>query len=145
MSIHDSSSAISEYPSAGVSGSKVEADPLAEPGFDPFIVSTSLDKPDGETRKFIRSHVMRGKNTRRSKRTKALAQRVEQPGDQWAPKEREQGEEQEVREDQEWILTTPRKIASELSLFGYVTDIKPYMLDLIARGISHRPPFSGFL
>lgn len=29
---------------------------------NPFIVSTSLERPDAEARKLIRSHVMRGKN-----------------------------------------------------------------------------------
>lgn len=36
----------------------------------PFVVSTSLDKPDPNLRKFIRKHVMMGKNRGKTRPTK---------------------------------------------------------------------------
>ncbi|KAI5467777.1 hypothetical protein BGZ63DRAFT_35931 [Mariannaea sp. PMI_226] len=88
----------------------------------PFIISTSLQKPDAETRKFIRSHVMRGKNTRKSRRAKEPAQ--QQNVSRTCSSEQQ-------HENLCWTLVQPRKIASEISLFDYVDDMKPYMLDLI--------------
>ena len=92
----------------------------------PFIVTTSLDKPDRQTRKLIRSHVMLGKNTSKIKRAteaKAMAAVAVSPSEQWAS-----------ADAKEWVLTTPRKVASELSLFDYRTEIKPYMFNLLFRG-----------
>ncbi|KAF7562841.1 hypothetical protein G7046_g1284 [Stylonectria norvegica] len=92
---------------------------------DPFIITTSLDKPDPKTRKFIRSHVMRGKNTRRARFIKQLA--------------REDAEQSpralEVQAIMKrWIPTHPRKVASEL--FGLDALTTPYMHDLIYRAFA---------
>jgi hypothetical protein len=43
-----------------------------------------------------------------------------------------------------WALVTPRKIASELLLFGFNSDMQPYVLGLVYQGASSvlplRPP-----
>lgn len=98
--------------------------PKSSASSDPFIVSTSLDKPDAGTRKFIRSHVMRGKNTRKAKQDKAMIHGT-QVQQKKPPK----------NEDVYWLLLPPKKISSELALFGYVEEMKPYMLDLIYKGM----------
>ncbi|KAL2373783.1 hypothetical protein BDBG_02104 [Blastomyces gilchristii SLH14081] len=86
----------------------------------PFIVSTTLDKPDSKTRKLIRSHVMRGKNTRKSRRNRESLRNLESEDD----------------DELACVLATPRMIASELSLFSYGVELKPYMLDLIYRAFT---------
>lgn len=37
-------------------------------------------------------------------------------------------------ENEGWALLTPRKIASELLLFGFSSDMQPYVLGLVYRG-----------
>ena len=85
-----------------------------------FITSSTTGKPDAQTRRLIRRHVMRGKN-------------------KW-----KQGEEKCVGQlgstSDHWILTSPRKITSELSLLTGV----PYMQHLIYRGIHCRAIFTLF-
>ncbi|KAH7151901.1 hypothetical protein B0J13DRAFT_251043 [Dactylonectria estremocensis] len=110
---------------------------MTDPASGLFIVSTSLDKPDKETRKFIRSHVMRGKNTRKSKRTKELAKQpndlVQDASENTTPQGlSERGQHGRTQ----WILMPPQKIASELRLFGYVEEMRPYMIDLIKRAFT---------
>lgn len=93
---------------------------------NPFIITTSLDKPDRQTRKLIRSHVMRGKNTRKIRRAREAELRstaVVPPSEPWP-----------TAGGKEWVLTTPRKVASELSLFNYMIEMKPYMLNLLFQG-----------
>ena len=95
------------------------------PGDGGWIVSTSLDKPDPTTRRLIRSHVMRGKNTREDRKQRRQVKKkasgfeivLESPND-----------------DPEWHITTPRKIASEISTFGYGFEVQPYMEELVYRG-----------
>lgn len=46
----------------------------------------------------------------------------------------------ESGEPEPWVLTSPRVVASELSLFGYAEDLKPYMLKLFHQGMVFTPP-----
>lgn len=103
-----------------------------------FIVSTSLDKPDKETRKFIRSHVMRGKNTRKSRHTKELVQHSESVTQDNSQNTGIQGLETEKsqHERNQWSLMSPGMIASEIQLYGYVEEIRPYMMDLIRKAFT---------
>ncbi|KAK3290840.1 uncharacterized protein B0H64DRAFT_427390 [Chaetomium fimeti] len=109
---------------------------------DPFIVTTSLAKPDPTTRRFIRSHVMRGKNAGKfrnehimqglqtgPKRRSAVGQATRTPG------ARHEGDEAEESVDG-WTLVTPHRIASELSLQGYGGEMQPYVLRLIHRALT---------
>ncbi|KAK7433157.1 hypothetical protein QQZ08_000088 [Neonectria magnoliae] len=111
---------------------------MTDPGLasGPFIVATSLEKPDPETRKLIRSHVMRGKNTRKSKRTKELRQQGEPVALDDSLRCQGPRADGDHCEEQEWALVSPHKVASELSLFGYVDEMKPYMLNLIHRAFT---------
>lgn len=81
---------------------------------DPWIVTSSCGKPDAAGRQLIRSHVMRGVNSRQNKRAK------------------KQLGHKAVSHDV--VLTTPRKIANELSLFGFNVSITPEAQQLIFRG-----------
>jgi len=141
---------------SGKSGPLPPGDPLAtqlpgtprlmqhatEPAFDPFIVATSLDKADSATRKFIRSHVMRGKNKGKSMPRKGKTQCG---ADTDLPSQRSDQTDANMNTDEPrnvelvwekgvWPLTTPRKVAAELSLFRYTADLTPPMRELIYRG-----------
>ncbi|KAK0619620.1 hypothetical protein B0T14DRAFT_566449 [Immersiella caudata] len=105
------------------------------PAFDPFIVTTSLDKTDAETRKFIRSHVMRGKNKgklmpRKGKKSRALDSDATP---QSSPASLVQHEDPGW---EHWQLVSPRKVASELSLFRYTQELSPPMKELIFRAFT---------
>ncbi|KAM5342165.1 hypothetical protein ACJ41O_015196 [Fusarium nematophilum] len=116
--------------------------------FNAFIVSTSLDKPDPQIRRSIRSHVMRGRNTRADRRARAQAQAQAQaqredaaaPVSSKASNEREHESLVCQRADGEWALPTPHKIASELSLARYPFEMKPYMLDLMYQAFTTVKP-----
>lgn len=100
----------------------------SDAAFGNFIVTTSLGKEDPETRKLIRSHVMRGKNKgkkmpRRSKCT------VPGAASGSTPQSRDLG-----HEDREWALFPPRKIATELAMFGPTAHLDPSMQRLIHQG-----------
>ncbi|KAH7161360.1 hypothetical protein EDB81DRAFT_784556 [Dactylonectria macrodidyma] len=102
-----------------------------------FIVSTSLDKPDKETRKFIRSHVMRGKNTRKSKRTKEVANQFDSLVQDASEDTTSRGLlDRGQHGATEWILMPPQKVASELRLYGFAEEMRPYMLDLIQKAFT---------
>lgn len=115
--------------------------------YSPFIISTSLDKPDARTRKLIRNHVMRGKNAGKVRsrpvpatetRNSHSSGRSEGACRGWA-KSRVQLEEFRFEDSEEWVLVPPRKVVSDISLLGFMTDhseLKPYMLELIYRGAS---------
>lgn len=82
---------------------------------DGWIVSTGADqKLDQATRTRVRRHVMKGQNTRASRRAKAA--------------------EQDENVAHEWIITTPRKVASEISLFGFENELPSYQAELIHKG-----------
>jgi hypothetical protein len=111
----------------------------AVPGPAPFIITTSLAKPDAKTRKLIRSHVMRGKNAGKFKNGKDWPDSREgaQPMEKRSsarPGTRTELVRAEGREPEGWTLVTPRKIASEIALFGIGEDMQPYVLALIYRG-----------
>jgi len=120
----------------------------AESGPAPFIITTSLAKPDPKTRKLIRSHVMRGKNAGRF-RPKIHCEGLQEKPPLVADKatgcmSRPQRLLRNTAESEGWALITPRKIASELLLFGFSSDMQPYVLGLVYRGMSSvwplRPP-----
>lgn len=82
---------------------------------DGWIVSTTVDKPDPATRKRIRSQVMRGKNTRTIRRHKEA--------------------EMDEGSGHPWLLTAPRKIASEMALFGFNSESLPgYQTEMLYKG-----------
>jgi hypothetical protein len=113
----------------------------AAPGLAPFIVTTSLAKPDAKTRKLIRSHVMRGKNAGKFKNSKdwpdsrdGAQPTAKRPSAR--PGAKTEIVHAERTEPEGWTLVTPRKIASEIALFGLGEDVQPYVLGLIYRGTS---------
>ncbi|EAQ91790.1 predicted protein [Chaetomium globosum CBS 148.51] len=116
---------------------------MAQSSGDLFIVSTSLAKPDATTRRFIRSHVMRGKNAGKFrtdrirsgpqaglKRKGAVAQATYTPG-AW-----QEADDAEATAVNGWKVVTPHRIASELSLLGYGGEMQPYVIKLIHRALT---------
>ncbi|KAH8427060.1 uncharacterized protein LDX57_004778 [Aspergillus melleus] len=91
----------------------------------PFIVTTSLGRPNRATRKIIRSHVMRGKNS--SKRVGA-----EVVYGSWinGPLSAKPEGMSKAEETGLWI-PQPRTVCLDLETFTFADQIKPYMLELI--------------
>ena len=101
--------------------------------FGTFIVSTTLDKPDPSTRKFIRSYVMRGKNRRRPRQRSSVGGEArnnpDQSGSRLTPPPAT-----EARHP--WVLVPASSLLSDFSLLGFGDELKPYMRNLIYRGPS---------
>ncbi|KAL2015673.1 hypothetical protein VTK56DRAFT_5030 [Thermocarpiscus australiensis] len=93
----------------------------------PFIITTSLAKPDPKTRRLIRSHVMRGKNVGKFRNSNTWrASHCQSPGDQVL-----------VPPCEGWEVVTPPKIASRLSLYAFGKEgNEPYVADLVYRAFT---------
>ncbi|KAK4141450.1 uncharacterized protein C8A04DRAFT_30948 [Dichotomopilus funicola] len=106
--------------------------PAVKRADDPFIITTSLDKPDASTRRYIRSHVMRGKNVgkfrpkKNSPKSDASSDTSDKPELASARTDkRDIRKERIVRGQVEvWSPVTPRKIMSELSFLGLDSEIQ---------------------
>ncbi|KAK3344259.1 hypothetical protein B0T25DRAFT_463449 [Lasiosphaeria hispida] len=93
---------------------------IRRPTNDPFIVMTSGSvKPDSEARKYIRSHVMRGKNRKRVSRKENF------PIGSWI--NNQEGQEA----PRHTISDIPRSLAPDVALVNYAADIKPEMMELV--------------
>ncbi|KAG0649238.1 hypothetical protein D0Z07_4287 [Hyphodiscus hymeniophilus] len=84
-----------------------------------FIVSSSQDKPDPNARRFIRSHVMQGKNRRK---------RADQP-ESWI--NRKNGQHYDCIAHFDPYLPPPLRIWSDLPITEFALDMPPYGLDLV--------------
>lgn len=107
-----------------------------------WVVTTSLDKPDQKTRRLIRSHVMRGKNTRASRRTRQSSKPHAGDGDGQLLLLLPSRKGQLLTGDPPWFITTPRQVAYDVQMFGFEIELKPYMIDLLHKGIycTSKPP-----
>ncbi|KAI5921431.1 hypothetical protein F4810DRAFT_678056 [Camillea tinctor] len=103
-----------------------------------WVVSTTLAKPDAETQKLIRSHAMRGKNTRKVKDVRRLTRLMDNYDSEWGIGKSPRGIDDP--EEAEWIPRPARKIASELSLFDLAIEKKPYILELLHRAFTTIKP-----
>ncbi|KAL2194216.1 hypothetical protein P885DRAFT_43506, partial [Corynascus similis CBS 632.67] len=108
-----------------------------------FIISTSPTKPDPETRRRIRSHVMRGKNAGKFRNPKNCTSRPLDPSSNSEPRPRNSSCEtkrkpNEAKTAERWALVTPSKVFSELLGYGFGGDVhmKPYMRVLIYRAFT---------
>ena len=90
----------------------------------------------------IRSHVMRGKNKGKSMPRSARA-RLTSTGISPRPDSAGTGDQGVAQEriwaDGAWSLWAPRKVASELSLFRYTSELNPSMRQLLFRGLRLLP------
>lgn len=68
---------------------------------------------------------MRGKNTREDRKQRKQNRKKASGSDTSLDS---------PNEDPEWFLTSPRKVATEISTFGYGFDMHPYMEELVYRG-----------
>ncbi|KAI9037492.1 uncharacterized protein KD926_000287 [Aspergillus affinis] len=93
--------------------------------YQPFIVTTSLGRPNKATRKLIRSHVMRGKN--RAKHVEAGVVYGSWINSSLPAKP---AGILKAEETGLWI-PQPRTLCRDLETFTFADQIKPYMLDLI--------------
>ena len=125
----------------GCTGTQVASRSSVDPGLDPFIIATSLAKPDPKTRKFIRSHVMRGKNAGKFRPKCSPGWQAASPKDRMVvrrPPTSRPGGGAAGAGVEGWALITPQRIVSELSLLGFGGDMQPYVLRLVYRGAFDR-------
>lgn len=107
----------------------------------PFIVSTSFNKPNRETRKLIRSHVMRGKNSSRRDKAKVYGSWVNGP----LPVQPTR-----TLKSQDTQLVIPRPpVCRDLETFTYADQLQPHSLELIFKCMLllqwSLSPFSEFI
>jgi hypothetical protein len=109
-----------------------------------FVVTTSSGKPDKGTMRKIRSHAMRGRNTRADRLARARARKnpdtsllhtMETDSSASRPSVQRTISREEAREDSLSTMSIPRKLAPEVLLQRSETEMKPYMLELIYQGI----------
>lgn len=107
-----------------------------------FIVATTLDKTDADTRKLIRSHVMRGKNkgkTRPKKATKAPKRVNLSSPESSSPNSdsahEHSGSSPDVTDQSLWVAPRPRMVAGDLDLFAVTSGLPPSLKDLISKGV----------
>ncbi|KAK5659922.1 hypothetical protein OQA88_13386 [Cercophora sp. LCS_1] len=93
--------------------------------FRPFIVATTLEKEDAETRKLIRSHVMRGKN--KGKKMPRAPQRSKADAQEAPPASRVLIKNEETQ----WTFVSPRNITSQFSLSGFSEEFDHKMQKLV--------------
>lgn len=91
----------------------------------PFIVTTSSDKSNKATRKLIRSHVMRGKNS-----SKGTGARIVYGSWVNGPTSMKSVGIQKCEGTASW-MPQPRILCRDLETFTFADQIKPYALDLI--------------
>ncbi|KAH7230545.1 uncharacterized protein BKA55DRAFT_203937 [Fusarium redolens] len=115
-----------------------------------FVVTTSSGKPDKGTMRKIRSHAMRGRNTRADRLARARARMNPDTSllhtmdtDSSASVQRtistaETRKNQKHGKDNLSTMSIPRKLAPELLLQRSEIEMKPYMLELIYQGLSRR-------
>jgi hypothetical protein len=90
-----------------------------------FIVTTSFGRLNKATRKLIRSHVMRGKNSSKDAENKMVY-------GTWINRlVSDQPVALRKTEESELWLSQPRSLCPDLETFTYADQIKPYALDLI--------------
>ncbi|CAH0027301.1 unnamed protein product [Clonostachys rhizophaga] len=101
-----------------------------------WIVSTSLDQPDEATRRVMRSHVMRDKNTRDAKRQRKVARLMADDNSRWAARKLSRAALEAQGDVAEWVPKSSGRLAAELSLAGFGMELTPHMLDLIYRAFT---------
>ncbi|VUC33514.1 unnamed protein product [Clonostachys rosea] len=101
-----------------------------------WIVSTSLDQPDEATRKVMRSHVMRDKNTRDAKRQRKVARLMADDNSRWVARKLSRAALEAQGDVAEWVPKSSGKLAAELALAGFDMELTPHMLDLIYRAFT---------
>lgn len=96
----------------------------------PFLVSTGVEKPNPEARKFIRSHVMMGKNQGRTRRLKLPGAR-ESAENHNSNNEGLSGLSSTLGTASRSVI--PPKIGSDLSTVRFADAVEPYMVDVVLR------------
>ncbi|KAH7313948.1 hypothetical protein B0I35DRAFT_436154 [Stachybotrys elegans] len=95
----------------------------------PFLVFTDKSRPDDETRKFIRSHVMLGKNRRKAPPPTSPEKRVGHASPLYSVSGtvKSQGSRTGAR------LAIPAKVGSDLSTIQFADDVDPGMVATVIR------------
>lgn len=115
-----------------------------------FVITTSSGKPDRDTMRKIRSHAMRGRNTRADRlaraqgrmnldkypvRTMEADRSISRISVPCTDSTAEPCNGQKPDKDHLSTTSIPRKLAPELLLQRSEIELKPYMLELIYQGI----------
>ncbi|KAK1830916.1 hypothetical protein QBC39DRAFT_308159 [Podospora conica] len=123
---------------------KTQARAHAGPVAVQFIVTTTLDKTDADTRRLIRSHVMRGKNKGKTRPTKSKRASPPSPTTPVLFADAEHVEdyssmtaaETHPTEQSMWVAPRPRMVATDLDLFETTSGLTPSLKDLISKAFN---------
>lgn len=114
---------------------------------DPFIVTTTLAgiKPDASSRRFIRSHVMRGKNRRSDNRRSppaALGSWIngDQSPDYQTPEPAYSSQSLVQIHSPAPLRIYPQVTAIDMSSLPFAADMEPYMVELL---VNCEPPLTS--
>ena len=108
-----------------------------------FVVSTGLEKPDPEMRKFIRSHVMRGKNLGKSLRPKTKEPQGARKSSENIP---DHSGDQLDSSATTSHLAIARKVSSDLATVRFADTVEPHAVQTVLQcEFSWFSPHSYFL
>ncbi len=96
----------------------------------PFIVATDVKKVDRDTRKFIRSHVMLGKNQGKSRKSR-YARRTQPVSLEATPNSSTSPDELLDPSSCTSCSTIPDKVGSEISFICFADTMQPYMAEVV--------------
>ena len=100
-----------------------------------FLVSTNVDKPDADLRKFIRRHVMQGKNKgktpRPSTKPRKPRQRKNNPSDVKDGSQSADSNQDSNRSSSEPLVVVPRKFGATWSAVRLASDVDPSSVEVI--------------
>lgn len=99
---------------------------LPKAAFNPFIVSTDVQKTDDKTRKLIRSHVMLGKNRGKKRIPKESTVKEAKTSSTKAPSSN-------LSSDNEFRASIPPKVGCETSLIKLAADVEPLLVQNVLR------------
>ncbi|KAF5621705.1 uncharacterized protein FTJAE_11138 [Fusarium tjaetaba] len=120
-----------------------------------FVVTTSAGKPDRGTMRKIRSHAMRGRNTREDRLARAQERMntdkgtsqimytdstLSPPSVQMTNGTTQAHTREKTLTDQPSTMSIPRKLAPEILLQRSELELKPYMLELIHQAFTTSKP-----
>ncbi|KEY64585.1 hypothetical protein S7711_03645 [Stachybotrys chartarum IBT 7711] len=95
----------------------------------PFLVSTDKSRPDDETRKFIRSHVMLGKNRRKAPLRRSPRTSVEHASPIYAVPSIGKVHQTEGLRTRAGLSMIPGKVGSDLSTIQFADDVDPGVVE----------------
>lgn len=109
----------------------------AQQSADVWIATDPSAQPDAATRTTIRRHVMQNKNTREQQQLARMRDLMLQYENQWQQQQAARAINRHPADESDWVPTLPRQVATELAAFDFGVELRPYMIDLIFKGMPY--------